>query len=84
MKKVKARQLRWTTIPENAVRDTIWSQQSQAHHSAQALSVNIVDSAQLKALFTETDLVKKQKADKRQRERASAKLASVIVSSCFC
>ena len=76
--KVKAKQLRWQTISQHELQDTIWAQQGPTVESAQALSLDIVDLAQLKELFTETEQFKKKKADKQRLARATARTASVL------
>ena len=82
--RVKAKTLRWKTIPQHAVENTIWSAAS-AQESAQAAAIlGIVDKCQLEQLFTETETetaAKKKKKAQNLGGNAMGKTASVLDNS---
>ena len=82
MPRVKAKTLRWKTIPQHAVENTIWSKASAQESANAAAILGIVDKSQLEELFTETETAAAQKkAANSLKKKESDKHASVLDNS---
>ena len=79
---MKAKTLRWKTIPQHAVENTIWSKASAQDSANAAALLGIVDKSQLEELFTETETAAAQKkAANSLKKKESDKHASVLDNS---